>query len=376
MRYAIVIAIVGIVLLAPVATADEVADVERTWERPFEPGAFLRVENLVGSMTVDGASEPGIVRVRARVVAEGATWDEATALASTVDLAIEDTARGPVVRTTWPTDRHPAFRPPRAEDAGFMSRMTSWISPIVRKRTIAADWGGRSVEVGDIRGAPAIAVHLHVSLPLDSVTEFRQVLGTLDVARLRGETTLEIVAGDVSAAQLYGRLSVRTGGGQVAVKNFKGEALDVLTSSGDIEVVDVHADHVTLTASSGWVRGNTVDAELLSIESGAGDVELQGIEPRALDIRAPDGAVDIATRFKRTRQATISSGGDVTLRVGEFTPFDLVAETAKGDVKARGVKMDVVERDNDGPTHLRRGSGGIDVVVRAERGSITVRPIR
>jgi hypothetical protein len=38
--------------------------------------------------------------------------------------------------------------------------------------------------------------------------------------------------------------------------------------------------------------------------------------------------------------------------------------------------MEVVERDNDGPIHLRRGSGGVDVVVRAEKGSITVRPIR
>ena len=376
MRYGIVIAIAGIVLCAPLVTAGEIADVERTWEQPFEPGAFLRVENLVGSITVDGASEAGVVRIRARVLAEGDDWEAATALASTVDLEVEQTERGPVVRTTWPTDRHPAFRPCRAEDSGFMTRMTSWVSPLVRKRTVATQWRGRSVEVGNVRGAPAIAVHLHVSLPLDSVTEFRQVLGTLDVARLRGQTDLEIVAGDISAVQLYGRLSVRTGGGSVEVKTFKGDALDVLTSSGDIEVVDIRADRVGLTASSGWVRGDTVEAESLSIESGTGDVELQGIEPRVLDIRAPDGAVDIATRFKRTREASILSGGDITLRVGEFTPFDLVTETGKSDLKARGVKMEVVERDNDGPIHLRRGSGGVDVVVRAEKGSITVRPIR
>ena len=88
MRYGIVIAIVGIVLCAPLAAAGEIADVERTWEQPFEPGSFLRVENLVGSITVDGASEAGVVRIRARVLSEGDDWEAATALASTVDLEV------------------------------------------------------------------------------------------------------------------------------------------------------------------------------------------------------------------------------------------------------------------------------------------------
>ena len=177
MRYGFVIATFGIVLAFTAASAAEVAEAELTWEREWVPGSFLRFENLVGSITVDGASDPGVVRVRARVLAEAEEADEARALAESIALEVVEGEHGPTVRPTWPTDRATAFRPPTSEAGGFMSRMTSWVSSHVRKRTVAVEWNGRSVEVGDVKGGTELAVHVHVSIPLDSVTEFRQVLG-------------------------------------------------------------------------------------------------------------------------------------------------------------------------------------------------------
>jgi len=376
MRYGFVIAMTALAVTAsPAALADERADAELSWERPWTAGDFLRVENLIGSITVDGASEPGIVRVRARVVAEGDDEPTARALADSIRLDVAEGEAGPVVRTAFPVDAHAGFRPPRAEDGGFLGRVTSWVTPLVRKRTVAVDWDGRPVQVGDVKGGAAVAVHLHVSLPLDSVAEFRQVLGTLDVARLRGATTLDLVEGRAEAVQMYGTLLVRTGGGAAAVKSFKGERLEVETVSGDIEVVDLNADAVTLSSTTGWVRGSSVSAGSLDVATARGDVEMDAVEPRALAVRADQGAVDFGTRLKRTREASIVAGGDVTLRVGEVTPFDLVATTRKGRISSKGIDLREID-GTDGAARWRRGAGGVDVVVTTTGGSLTVRGIR
>jgi DUF4097 and DUF4098 domain-containing protein YvlB len=250
------------------------------------------------------------------------------------------------------------------------------VSAHVRKRTVAVEWNGRSVEVGDVKGGVPLAVHLHVSLPLDSVTEFRQVLGTIDVARLRGDTTLDIVEGLAEAVQLYGKLSARTGGGRIEVKTFKGEELGIDTASGEVAIIDARCDRIAVRTASGSVSVDTVTAESLEVASQSGDVALTDVEPRKLDVRSGEGEVDIATRFKRTREASIVSGADVVLRVGEVTPFDLVASTRNGGIKTKGVGLEQVAMAENGPARWRRGSGGIDVRVLAEQGSVTVRAIR
>ena len=58
------------VAVAPAAAGVETARAETTWEAPWTAGSFLRVEDLVGSITVDVAKDPGRVRIEARVVAE------------------------------------------------------------------------------------------------------------------------------------------------------------------------------------------------------------------------------------------------------------------------------------------------------------------
>lgn len=375
MRTGIVIAMVTIVTVGAAAAA-EVAEVERSWERAFAPGDALRIENLVGSITVDGASDPGVVRVRARVVAEADDAEAARALAEAVDLEVVDGDPGPTLRPTWPVDRITAFRVPASETGGFVSRVTSWVGSKIRKQTVATEWDGRAVEVGSAKGATPLAVHLHVSLPLDTVTELRQVVGTLDVARLRGDTTLEIVEGQAEAMQLYGTLRVRTGGGDVGIKTFKGDTLVVETSSGPVEVVDARVDRADIRTGAGPVRIESAQAESLGVRSASGDVLLVAVESRALDVRSEQGEVDVATRLKRTREATIVSGGDVVLRVGEVTPFDLVATTRKGGVDAKGIDLEPIARADDGLPRWRRGHGGVDVRVEALRGSLTVRAIR
>jgi hypothetical protein len=210
--------ILAVLLLAATlpALADDRHENVRTIE-PRLPAGGIVVENLLGSITVRGGAARGKVRIEARTVAEADGIEAARALAESVDL--EATAGQELtVRVALPVDRYPALRLPRSERDGLMDK---WIAPIVRRKSTAATWQGRTVEVGNVRGAPAIAVHLEVTLPLDTRATFRQVLGTVHAIGVRGPVTLDVTDGVALAQQVYGSLDVRTGSSHLDVRKFQ-----------------------------------------------------------------------------------------------------------------------------------------------------------
>ena len=82
----------------------------------------------------------------------------------------------------------------------------------------------------------------------------------------------------------------------------------------------------------------------------------------------------MATHLTTMRKATIRTAtGDVILRAGELTHFDLFAESRQGVVKALGLSFDFIGQDG-GVSHLRHGQGGPELSVSALGGSVTVRP--
>ncbi|MDX1390028.1 MAG: hypothetical protein R3344_12605, partial [Acidobacteriota bacterium] len=81
------------------------------FEETLNAGEGFHVENLLGSITVEGGGPAGKVTVAARVVAEAETGEQAAALADTIRLASQDKDDWLRVRVSYPVDRHPAFRP-------------------------------------------------------------------------------------------------------------------------------------------------------------------------------------------------------------------------------------------------------------------------
>jgi hypothetical protein len=82
----------------------------------------------------------------------------------------------------------------------------------------------------------------------------------------------------------------------------------------------------------------------------------------------------LGTNLKQTREAAIESAtGSVTLRVGRFAYFDLMAHTKAGSVKTKGLPIEVEQQD-DGASRLRHGSGGADLIVRSG-GGLIIRPL-
>ncbi len=371
MRFRCAGAMAAMALVATSASfAGESAETALRTETALSAGARFAIENLLGSTTVVGGGEAGRAVVEARVVAEADSKDAARELADSVRLeASAGDAAG--VRVAFPVEAHPAFRLPRSEVDGLLSK---WVTPLVRKSSVAVQYGGRSVQVGQARGATALSVHVTVTLPYDTAVAIRQVAGSVECSRYRGSVAVESVEAGVNGSQLYGDLKIRTSGGAVDVRSFRGGRLEIVTGPGDVTIAGIDADEASLTTAGGSVRGSRVQVGDLAVDAAEGSVELEGVEPAALAIRAGSGDVDLSTHFKRLRSASIDAeSGDVTLRVGTLSRFALAARLGRGEVKAKGVDLEEDRAAGDEFVHYRRGTGGPELRVVAGRGDVTLR---
>jgi hypothetical protein len=347
--------------------AEKVLSVEASLPRDGE----LRIENLLGSVSLRLAAAPGPVRVEARAVAEARTEAEARQLVDAIGLRPVVEGQRVVLRVEFPVDRFVAFRPPKAGVKGTISR---WIAPMLPGEPVSLEYGGRQVQVGSIRQATALAVHLTVTVPPDARVGVQQGVGSILGRSLRGRLQLQLEAGEARIEQAFGSLEIVAERADVHVAAFQGDALELRTTSGTLALSEIRVARARLRTAAGAIRGNDVSADELFVESVGGDVQLTGFEPERADVRTGSGQVDLATRLRRTREALIrSTSGDVTLRVGELTYFDLRAETKSGSVKTLGLVLDQVGQDG-GAAHLQRGRGGADLRVWATGGSVTVRP--
>jgi DUF4097 and DUF4098 domain-containing protein YvlB len=333
---------------------------------------LVRFENLLGSVTVRGGGEPGQVKVEARVVAEADTEQQAETLADSIRLERRDGDEGAVLHVSFPVDDYAAFRMPREEHD---NRIARWVAPLLKKfnkKTVGAVYDGRAVQVGQSKGAMALAVHVSVVLPYDVHSSVRQFMGSVECDRLRGELDIENIEGPVELGRVYGTLNARTGAGDLTVLSFRGERADIQTASGTVEVVDIAADELSLRTGSGPIRGRQIKSEAMTVDAQSGAVELEELDTRQFRITSGSGDVDLETRLQRTREATIrSESGDVTLRVGTLAPFDLEARSESGSVKADG-PFEVAQREKTEAT-VHRGTGGANLEVATTSGTVVLK---
>jgi DUF4097 and DUF4098 domain-containing protein YvlB len=201
-----------------------------------------------------------------------------------------------------------------------------------------------------------------------------QSFGGISVRSMRGKLTLSTFDGEIRAERCLGTLSAESTRGKVRVMVFQGDLLDVRNVAGDIELLDVNARRLSLATDSGAIRGSAVKGEDVAAESVSGEIALNGLEPRTVAVKAGSGRVDLATQLQNLRGAEIESeSGDVTLRVGELTQFDLLVETDSGEVRTLGLDLDLVEQA-ERTARFQRGKGGPDLRVSTIGGNLTVRP--
>lgn len=341
-----------------------------TIEQDLAADRALRVENLIGSITVTGGGPAGKVRLDVRVVAEGETPAEAEDLASAIAVEPREDSGALLLHVTYPVDRNPSFRLPRGEVDG--GRVARWIAPLFKRGRTAMPWDGRIVEMGPGRGAASIAVHVEARVPDGLEATFSQAVGAVGVARLRGTIVLENVEGGILAEQVYGALDAKSARGDVTVRSFQGETLAAATTSGDVRLSGVTARNATLKSASGHVHGDVVKAGDLDVETEDGDTVMAGVESTHFTLRTGSGAAEVDTGLVAAKSVAIETdSGNVTLRVGPNARFSLSARTPR-EVEFKGISgLDLVGR-NEGVAEYRRGGGGAEVSIASATGRVEV----
>jgi len=338
------------------------------------PGEMpLGFENLIGSITLRGGGDAGRVKVEAQVIAEGETEEQAKELADTIRLDRRDADGRALIHVAYPVDSYTAFRMPREETDNPISR---WVGPLLKKfgnNTVATVYDGHAVELGQSKGAMGLAVHLTITVPHDVHASMRQFMGSVECDLLRGDLEIENVEGHVDLGRLYGTLKARTGGGDLSILTFKGDRATIQSASGTLEVVDVAAGELHLKTTSGTIQGHSIKTDAMNVEADSGGVELAQVDTRRFSVNTGSGDVDLDALLQRTREASIRSvSGDVTLRVGRLAPFDLAARTGSGSVKAQDGSF-AVEQSQKAEATVRRGTGGAEVEVTSESGSVVLK---
>ena len=362
------------ILVSPAATAGKVkaqifeADLEESFTAAA--GMSVKFENLLGTIQVMPQTKGREVRIRAHVVGEAVEAVEARRLAQEVKLVRSDEDGAVKWSVTFPDAR--LFRMPKT---GVASVYSKWLAPLVKRKTISTRYYGRAVEIGNARGATAVAVTLKIEVPMDLHLSVYQHVGTVECNGVRGDVVLQLKEGELHAGRMFGDLHVTTEGASARVWGFIGDHLNVETGSGPIELIEIRSDQVRIDSARGPVHGNKIESTHLEASTGSGKMFLEGLEPVSMKIFSDTGDVELATELKHTKEASIrSTTGDVTVRLGTFAYFQLEATSTNGAVKGSGVNVEVDQFEKN-TAKLTRGNGGAILSVESQSGQIVIRPL-
>lgn len=175
---------------------------------------------------------------------------------------------------------------------------------------------------------PQITVEVRV--PVQTNADLQVPGGSVEVANLEGQVTVECAGGAVSLRDMQGRLEVQAFNGRVSIAQFKGPLLSVRSAGHtvDIEAIEAQETHLRLAATRTHLQdvhgsvaialngGNVTGTDL----HGPLSVEAQG---GVLTIQAPPAPVDLR-----------ATGTDVTLHLDHACQMNASAHAVQWKTKA------------------------------------------
>jgi hypothetical protein len=311
----VLVLIAALLLLLPFIAAAEPVTKEFRKELAAQPGVVVVLENLAGKVTVEGA-KGGPVEIVATVHAESVDH------LAELPIDVVESAGRIEVTAKFPVEKHDVFRyeDEHHRSIGWGSTSTTYL--------------GRRVKVvsGPGRGV-TLWVDFHLRLPAGTGATFRNEVGR------------------ISASNVNGPLSARTGSGGITLKRVEGERVTARTGSGEITL---HAAKgvLDLGTGSGNIRGDDLTvAGALDLHTGSGDVKLSG-------------------DFAGLKEAKVgTSSGDVVLRMAKAPGMNLSCRTTSGDID---VDVPGTRLKTERKLEVAVGGGGVPVTVRTSSGSIRI----
>lgn len=294
------------------------------------PGSVLKVENLVGYVTVVAGGDK--ISIKASVIAGGDTDEAAKALADTVKLSLTHDGNNVTLHVDYPVATHDAYlylptRPEATSEHGINVFGIN-ISPSTSRSSLT--YQGHQVEIyqGQNMGVP-LHVDLIVQVPVGSDTRIENHVGNMQAQQLNGNLALSNSSGDMRISDISGTLSTTTGSGDTNVSNQHG-ALTIRTGSGDITLDTIVGD-THITTGSGDIQASTVQAGRVEISAGSGDIALKHVSG-TLKLSAGSGDISVTDPGAIADPHIACGSGDIELRgdLSALHGFDFSA--GSGDI--------------------------------------------
>jgi DUF4097 and DUF4098 domain-containing protein YvlB len=182
-------------------------------------------------------------------------------------------------------------------------------------------------------GRNAGRIDLELTVPRNAAVAVmaKTGLGNVNVEGVAGLTAVHTGKGDVRAAGGSSPLTIKTGKGDVAVRAWRGD-LHVTTGKGDVAVSDLTGalQMVTGAGDTTVERWQGGDGAAHEIKTGSGDVALR--DARAQGLEVTTGRGDCALRQVALRSLRAKTGyGDIVLE-GDPLGGQWEVRTGKGDL--------------------------------------------
>jgi DUF4097 and DUF4098 domain-containing protein YvlB len=198
-----------------------------------------------------------------------------------------------------------------------------------------------------------------VQVPAGTAVAIRTVSGDIRVSKVRGETRLESVSGNI-------------------VGNTLAQVSKVKSVSGDVELSDGAATGgLSASTVSGTVVTRHIKAKAVDVSSVSGDIRLQEVFCERAALKSVSGDVQYDGHFaKAGRYEFTSHSGDVRVAVMGGVGFEITANSFSGDVRSElpGFTPAADNDDRPGRREVRAtiGDGSALVVVKTFSGDLVV----
>lgn len=157
------------------------------------------------------------------------------------------------------------------------------------------------------------------------------------------DVVLRLAAGEVTVANVNGRLQIDTGSGDLTAGSVRG-TLALETGSGSVRLTGFDGSELSIDTGSGSVSGENLRASKIDIDTGSGDITVKGASASELSLSTGSGAVT-SDLGAETRTVSVDTGsGDVTLQAPATLGAVLNIETGSGGI------------DSDFPVSITRHS--------------------
>lgn len=314
-------------------------------------GASVRVENLVGHMTV---SQGPAFKITASVMASG---DQAQALAQSIELDVSSAGNQVTVHVHYPVDRYDRYRM-RSDYANDQVCMLG-IFCFHGNGNTSFDYQGTRVHVyrNGGEGVP-LYVNVAVELPAGMHATLLDGAGLLQAAKLSNALTLRTKGGDLDAQEIHGDLTTESDGGDTHLSAIAAQNLVVNTDGGDLTASQLEGSgqlntgggDITVNGASGSLQtasgggdthlaGNLSALSALSARTGGGDLRLTGdlAGLHQLDVRTGGGDAVLQATNLAVHLDAHAGGGDVRVNLPDVSNVRSSDSAFSGDLgKAAG----------------------------------------